>query len=58
MSTNSNLVTTSAIGTANGVAGLDAGGRVPQAQIPTPKITVGTTAPTSPSLGDVWIDTN
>lgn len=24
----------------------------------TPKITVGTTAPTSPATGDIWIDTN
>ncbi len=24
----------------------------------TPKITVGTSAPSSPSTGDVWIDTN
>ncbi|MET9360385.1 hypothetical protein ABZX93_05700 [Streptomyces sp. NPDC006632] len=58
VSTASNLVTTGVIGAANGVAGLDATGKVPQAQIPTPKITVGTTAPTNPALGDVWIDTN
>lgn len=24
----------------------------------TPKITVSTTAPASPSVGDIWIDTN
>lgn len=24
----------------------------------TPQITVGTTAPSSPAVGDVWIDTN
>jgi hypothetical protein len=53
-----NVVTTASVGAANGVAALDATGKVPQTQIPTPKITVGTVAPSSPSLGDVWIDTN
>ncbi len=53
-----NVVTTSSVGAANGVAGLDGTGKVPQTQIPTPKITVGTVAPSSPALGDVWIDTN
>jgi hypothetical protein len=24
----------------------------------TPKITTGTTAPTSPAIGDIWVDTN
>ncbi|MGW1180146.1 hypothetical protein [Streptomyces drozdowiczii] len=56
--TGGNVVTTDRVGAASGVAGLGADGKVPQAQLPTPKITVGTTAPASPSVGDVWIDTN
>ncbi|MFF1693126.1 hypothetical protein ACFVXC_05790 [Streptomyces sp. NPDC058257] len=56
--TGGNVVTTDKIAAANGVAALDATGKVPQAQLPTPKITVGVTAPASPAVGDVWIDTN
>lgn len=58
VSASSNVVTSSAVGAANGVAGLGADAKVVQAQLPTPKITVGITAPASPALGDVWIDTN
>lgn len=58
VSASSNIVTTSAVGAANGVAALGGDGRVVQAQLPTPKITVGVTAPSNPALGDVWIDTN
>ncbi|MGW1261191.1 hypothetical protein ACWD7Y_04420 [Streptomyces drozdowiczii] len=53
-----NVVTTDKVGAVSGVAGLGADGKVPQTQLPTPKITVGITAPASPSVGDVWIDTN
>lgn len=56
--TGGNIVTSEKVGAASGVAGLGADGKVPQAQLPTPKITVGVTAPTSPAVGDVWIDTN
>lgn len=56
--TGGNVVSSEKIGAANGVAGLGADTKVPQAQIPTPKITVGITAPTGPAVGDVWIDTN
>ncbi|MEV5264823.1 hypothetical protein [Streptomyces werraensis] len=56
--TGGNVVSTDKIGAANGVAGLDAAAKVPQAQVPTPKITVGPTAPAAPAVGDVWIDTN
>jgi len=41
-------------GAANGYAGLDAAAKVPFAQT---HITVSNTAPTSPAVGDVWIDT-
>lgn len=33
-------------------------GAVNEAVGRTPRITVGTTAPSSPSIGDIWIDTN
>jgi hypothetical protein len=56
--TGGNVLTTDKVGAVSGVAGLDTGGKVPQSQLPTPKITVGTTAPVSPAVGDVWIDTN
>lgn len=57
-SASSNVLTTGAVGTANGVAGLGADSKVAQSQLPTPKITVGTSAPSSPSVGDLWVDTN
>ncbi|AZM47810.1 hypothetical protein DMB38_20260 [Streptomyces sp. WAC 06738] len=53
-----NVVSSDKIGAASGVASLGTDSKVPQAQIPTPKITVGITAPSSPAVGDVWIDTN
>ncbi|MGW3860700.1 hypothetical protein ACWEDZ_04360 [Streptomyces sp. NPDC005047] len=53
-----NVVSSDKVGAANGVAGLGADSKVPQAQLPTPKIVVGITAPANPSIGDVWIDTN
>ncbi|MEV8399228.1 hypothetical protein OIU91_16790 [Streptomyces sp. NBC_01456] len=56
--TGGNVVSTDKVGAANGVAGLGADSKVPQAQLPTPKITVGITAPATPAVGDVWIDTN
>ncbi|WP_328749306.1 MULTISPECIES: hypothetical protein [unclassified Streptomyces] len=56
--TGGNVVSTDKVGAANGVASLDATAKVPQAQLPTPKITVGVTAPATPAVGDVWIDTN
>ncbi|MFC9505408.1 hypothetical protein [Streptomyces sp. NPDC057002] len=56
--TGGNVVSTDKVGAASGVAGLGADSKVPQAQLPTPKITVGITAPATPAAGDVWIDTN
>lgn len=56
--TGGNIVSTDKVGAANGVAGLGADAKVPQAQLPTPKISVGITAPATPAVGDVWIDTN
>lgn len=49
-------------GQPSGYAGLDSDGKVPTTQLPAgssgPKITQSTTAPSSPSTGDLWIDTN
>jgi hypothetical protein len=42
----------------NGIAGLDSGGKIAWAQFPGPKITVGTSAPSLPNVGDIWVDTN
>ncbi|MEW1922261.1 hypothetical protein [Streptomyces sp. NPDC088360] len=56
--TGGNVVTADKVGAVGGVAGLGADAKVPQAQLPTPKITVGVTAPAAPAVGDVWIDTN
>lgn len=36
----------------------NAGGTVVRLAINGPKITVGTTAPSSPAVGDLWVDTN
>lgn len=56
--TGGNVVSTDKIGAANGVASLGASGKVPASQVNVPNITVGPTAPTAPTIGDVWIDTN
>ena len=33
-------------------------GAINELKTSTPKITVGTTAPVSPAVGDLWVDTN
>lgn len=33
-------------------------GAVNEVRVRTPKITVGATAPASPAVGDLWVDTN
>jgi len=52
-----NVLSTADKGATNGVASLDGTGKLTSGQERV-KITVASTAPSTPAVGDVWIDTS